>query len=258
VSAQNQTEVRLLSDSEAANLYLDLALPEGQSRPYTVTNTAESVDGRTALAGSSQGIGSATDRRLLRRVRAAAEAVLLGANTLQAEEVPFQFPADLMDNRLRHGLPHELLVVLITAGSTPLPLHRRLFAKPSPDVVPLVLTSRQAELALGQQLAGRAPVLAVGETEVDLPAALRRLRQTYGVRRLVVEGGPRLNGALLAAELVDEVFLTLAPRLLGGTSPGAVAGELAESRQRPLALLSALAYRGELFLRYRVCHGSPA
>ncbi len=257
MSRRDLVEVRSLSDGEAANIYLDLTLPVGHSRPYTVTNTAQSIDGRTALAGSSRGIGSALDRRLLRRVRAAAEAVLIGANTLRAEEIPFQFAPDVLASRLRRGLPRELLVVIITAGATPLPVQRRLFARPSPDIVPLILTSQQAAPGLVEQAAGRSRVLPVGENGVDLPEALRLLHREHGVRRLVVEGGPRLNAELLTAGLVDEVFLTLAPWLLGGTSPGLVAGELPESTQRPLDLLSALGYQGELFLRYRVRHRAP-
>lgn len=249
----SETVVRSLSDDEAAGLYLDLELPEGQDRPHMVTNTVQTVDGKTALAGRSRGIGSVYDRRLLRRIRAAAEAMMIGAATLRAEEIEFRFPPALLESRLRRGLPRELVVVVITTGRGVLPLRRRLFALPTPEVVPVVLTSEQAAETVGRAVDGRAQVLAVGEQAVDLPRAMEVLWRDFGARRLVVEGGPQLNGALLAQGLVDEVFLTLAPKIIGGPSGGMVVGEATPAGgPYSLALLSALGYQGELLLRYRV------
>ena len=82
----------------------------------------------------------------------------------------------------------------------------------------------------------------------DLPALLRSLREE-GVRALLCEGGPTLHGALQAAGLVDDLFLTIAPKLAGGGAPRILEGELPEVE--PLELAWLLEQDGELFARYR-------
>ena len=83
---------------------------------------------------------------------------------------------------------------------------------------------------------------------VDL-AALLRLQREQGVRSLLCEGGPRLHGSLQAAGLVDELFLTIAPKLAGGGGPNLLSGELPDEIGLELAWL--LEEEGELFARYR-------
>jgi riboflavin biosynthesis pyrimidine reductase len=83
---------------------------------------------------------------------------------------------------------------------------------------------------------------------VDLGERLRSLREE-GVRALLCEGGPRLHGSLQALGLVDELFLTIAPKLSGGTAPHILEGELPEVAELELAWL--LEEDGELFARYR-------
>ena len=86
------------------------------------------------------------------------------------------------------------------------------------------------------------------EGRVDLPSLLRSLREE-GVRALLCEGGPTLHGALQAAGLVDELFLTIAPKLTGGGAPRIVEGPLPAVVELELAWL--LEENGELFARYR-------
>jgi riboflavin biosynthesis pyrimidine reductase len=83
---------------------------------------------------------------------------------------------------------------------------------------------------------------------VDLPALLRELRDE-GVRALLCEGGPTLHGALQAEGLVDELFLTTAPKLSDGAGPRILEGSLPEVVELELAWL--LEHEGELFARYR-------
>ena len=90
--------------------------------------------------------------------------------------------------------------------------------------------------------------------ELTLTTVMRRLRSAFDVRSLLCEGGPTLFGALLQEDLVDELFLSLAPKLTGGgTAPAITAGpELAELRT--LSLVWALELDGSLYLRYALRH----
>lgn len=242
---------RWLDDGEAARLHLDLTLPAGDRRPYTVMNTVTTVDGKVALLGRATGVGSEYDRLLMKRLRAAAEGVMVGAGTLRAEEIEFRFPPELLAGRRARGLAEPLVVVVVTAGGA-LPRQRRLFANPSPAVVPVVLTTEDADVTALVETPAAPRVLRAGQNEVDLFAGVAALFRDYGVRRLVLEGGPRLNQSMLSRGLVDEVFHTLAPKLLGGSAPTMLEGPAPLPIPVPLALLSIFAYRGELFLRYRV------
>jgi riboflavin biosynthesis pyrimidine reductase len=100
------------------------------------------------------------------------------------------------------------------------------------------------------EIARRLVVVASGpEGRVDLSGLLRSLREE-GVRALLCEGGPTLHGSLQAAGLVDELFLTIAPKLSGGGAPPRILeGELADVV--PLELAWLLEQDGELFARYR-------
>jgi riboflavin biosynthesis pyrimidine reductase len=85
---------------------------------------------------------------------------------------------------------------------------------------------------------------------VDLGSALAHLRRERGIRALLCEGGPHLHGELLAAGLVDELFVTFAPKLAGGAGPGLLEGQA--ERARELELLWLLEDDGELFAHYAV------
>jgi riboflavin biosynthesis pyrimidine reductase len=96
------------------------------------------------------------------------------------------------------------------------------------------------------------PLIVVESTHgnrVDLVELLRSLRQERGIRALLCEGGPTLHGALHAHGLVDELFLTTAPKLTGGVAPRIIEGELPAVAELELAWL--LEEKGELFARYQ-------
>ena len=96
-----------------------------------------------------------------------------------------------------------------------------------------------------------APVEVVPLPDVSPAAVLADLRRR-GIRALLCEGGPRLNGALLACDAVDELFLTLAPLLAGNAvAPRIVEGDGLAAPIR-LELAWALSHDDELYLRYRI------
>jgi len=196
-------------------------------RPHLAMNFAVTVDGRATIGGVSGPIGSAADTEMLVRLRTRFDAVMIGAGTMRAE---------------RYGaLPDDQLIVIVSARLD-LPWDAPLFTEGAGRV--LVLTSSEAE---PPETATPLQVLR-SEGAVDLAAALRHLRHERGVRALLCEGGPSLHGELQAAGLVDDLFLTIAPKLAGGVAPRILEGDL--PGVAPLELAWLLEEDGELFARY--------
>lgn len=233
--------------SEKGEIYSHLWFPSHVGanawRPYVLTNIVSTVDGRTAVEGKASGIGSTADRRVMRTLRSKADAVMIGGGTLRAEKLSLGL--DEEDPR-----PRPLAVVLTNTGDVP--LARNLLRDERQRV--LVLLSETADKGTEQRVGDIAEVRRVVPTtsgEIDLVEALRTLKSDYNVERLLVEGGPTLNHALISSDLTDELFLTLAPTFLGASTPNAppiTSGALIEPRS--LRLLSAYLHTNELFLRY--------
>ena len=213
-------------------------------RPYVATNFAVTVDGRATIGGVSGPIGSAADTEMLAGLRTRFDAVMIGAGTMRAERYG-RVVADQeqRERRERLGLPHDPLVVIVS-GRLDLPWDAPLFTAGGGRV--LVFTASEAE---PPETATSLRVVR-HEGAVDIAAALRHLRTERGIRALLCEGGPHLHGQLWAAGLVDDLFLTTAPRLTGAEAPRIVEGEaLPAIAELELAWL--LEQDGELFARYR-------
>lgn len=218
-------------------------------RPTVALNMVTSVDGKAAVAGAAAALGSGVDHRLMRAVRAAHDAVLNGAGTLRAERVdPRVGPARAARRVARGARPEPLAVVLTRSGD--LPLDRRYFRYP--EVERVILAGARLPAERREALAAVGRLLLAPGAEPDPAWALRTLREACGVRRLLVEGGPALNGALIAAGLVDEIFWTLAPKLVGGGERLTMVEGPALPAMPRLSLVSTHLHEDELFLRYRV------
>ena len=213
-----------------------------EDRPCLAMNFAATVDGRATIAGVSGPIGSDTDTQMLAGLRTRFDAVMIGAGTMRAERYGrLVISQEKRERRERIGLPHDPLMVIVS-GRLDLPWDAPLFTAGGGRV--LVFTSSEAE---PPETATSLRVVR-HEGRVDLGAALRHLRHERGVRALLCEGGPRLHGELEAAGLVDDLFLTIAPKLAGGEAPRLIEGEL--PAVAPLALTWLLEQDGELFARY--------
>jgi riboflavin-specific deaminase-like protein len=222
---------------------LDLVAQAHDDRPYVVTNFALTLDGHATISGRSGPIGSDADTAMLVRV----DAVMIGGGTMRAERYgsPVGDPAK-RERRERDGLPANPLMVIVS-GRLDLPWDAPLFTEGNGDCLIATCVTDEppsTETAVEVQ---RYP-----SDEVDLPALMTHLRTEHGVRALLCEGGPRLHGQLIDAGLVDELFVTHAPKLAGGVGPGLVS-ELAEG-ERGLELGWVLSEdsTGELFARYLV------
>ncbi len=194
-------------------------------RPWVFANFVQTVDGIASLLGPDPSGGdiaqSAEDRWLMDLLRAHADAVILGIGTLKAEQKlgrprprgpVFRIVEPTLQQlraKLRGG-PERNIFVSATGD-----FQIADYAVFDGDKVdPYILTTRAGAEKMNPQLAGKSKVHLVvcGDGPfVDLPAAVRLLREQYGVRYLLCEGGPTLYGAMLRKCLVDEKFLTVAP-----------------------------------------------
>ena len=234
---------------EVSGIYEDLTLPPSRhgdaAKPYVIVNMVSSVDGRTSMEGKAAGMGSRIDRQTMRTLRSRADAVMIGAGTLRAEKLSLGL--DETD-----GL-QPLAIIVTHTGNIPLQDH--LVATEEQEV--LILLSDRVPQAVTERLREFAQVMkapADSAGVVDLDRALRALKAERGVDVLVVEGGPGLNHGLILRNLVDELYLTVAPELLGGTAAETLTllrgPEIPASGRPALELVSIHLADGELFLRY--------
>lgn len=204
-------------------------------RALMITSLDGAAAGPDGLSGS---LGGPADRALLSDTRASADVILVGRATAVAEAYrAVRLPTP--DRRSRGQEPRARLAIVTGAG-----LDRGMPAFADPEAPPLVVTSARGARAMPWLAASE--VLVAGEDDVDLPSVVARLGGV-GLGRIVCEGGPSLLGALLRADSIDEIALTLAPLTVGG-GPGLVRGPLPTVRW---ALAAHPVHEGYLFLHYR-------
>ena len=217
-----------------------------EDRPHLITNFVLTLDGRATIGGVSGPIGTKRDTQMLVGLRTRVDAVMIGAGTMR-EECYGRVLGDPAKRELREaeGLPHDPLMVLVS-GRLDLPWEAPLFTGGGGEV--LIFTASDSDPPPTET-----PVeLVRSDGMVDLPAALAHLRTQHGVRSVLCEGGPHLHAQLLQAGVVDELFVTHAPKLAGGEGPGLVAGLPELERPLELVWLVSEPETDELFARYRV------
>jgi riboflavin biosynthesis pyrimidine reductase len=210
-------------------------------RPALALNMISSLDGRATLAGRTAALGNPGDRQLFHALRARADAVMAGAETMRIERYgPIVRDPLLLAERAARGLAPQPLAVTVSR-SLRLDPELPLLADPGSHLV--ILTPSDGEIA-----ASAARVSYLRGPEIG--PLLRRLADEFGVGRIVAEGGPTLNAELLRSALIDEVYLSIAPLLLGGPDPlTIVAGPAVGTR---LELAGLLEHESHLYARYRV------
>ena len=203
---------------------LDLVALAHDDRPYVITNFALTLDGHATISGRSGAIGSEADTAMLVGLRTRVDAVMIGAGTMRAERYGRVIgdPAKRR-RRERDGLSQDPLVVIVS-GRLDLPWDAPLFTEGHGSC--LICTSSDEDPPETPT-----PVQVLRQPDgVDLAALLAHLRKDHGVRALLCEGGPRLHGQLIEADLADELFVTHAPKFAGGVGPGLVSGMAEQER----------------------------
>ena len=243
---------RLLPDPagpiDPVDAYADLPVAVG--RPGVRLNMIASIDGAIAVDGTSGGLGGDADRRVYLALRSLADIILVAAGTVRAEDYgPARLPEPLVADRLTRGQA-PVPRIAVVSRSLDLDWAAPLFADADPGARPLVLTCAAAPADALRRAGGAAEVVVAGDAVVDLPTALVALG-ARGARAVLAEGGPRLNAALAAAGVLDELCLTVSPRLVGGDARRILDGTDPSGGGRTMRLWSVCEDEGFLFLRHR-------
>jgi riboflavin biosynthesis pyrimidine reductase len=235
--------------------------PLGLGEPCVVANFVESLDGVVAVPGLARshaalGDESEPDRFVMALLRACADAILIGSGTLlaspqgtwRAERVYPPAADALVELRALRGRAERPLLAILTAGGSFDPAH------PVLEQGALVLTTERAAPDLRASVPAATEVVAVSDGDaVDPAAAIAELR-SRDCPVILSESGPNVFGALLASQLVDELFVTVSPVLAGRAKPprlGMVEGvELLPQTRVAGRLRSVRAHGSHLFMRY--------
>lgn len=240
-------------------VYRDLEARPGPSRPYVILNMVQTLDGAVAIDGKAWQIGSEVDHYLFRTLRGWADAVLCGAGTLRQNDIVAVTHPHLQAARAEAGRPANpaAFVVSSSAEFSDAVLRKRFFAhREFAAVVITTELSRPDDRRRVEEAGAEVWVVPAGASgEVDLEAALG-LMATRGFGRVLAEGGPVTNRRLVEAQVLDELFLTLSPRVAGvPVRPGLLVGILGGGQVR-LELISEFQYRTptlrEWYLRFAV------
>ena len=236
-----------------------VALAGGGRRPYVFFNMVSSVDGKaTSATGNAAGLGSPTDRMVMHRIRAAADAVLTGAGTFRRDPFVPQVIPEAAGERHRYfpNKPQPLGLVISRDGN--LPLNKEFF-NTEKAANRLVVLGQAAPAEKEENFKPYAQVVRAPDGpdgRPDVSWLLEYLYRERGVRWLLCEGGPRLNYSFISQNLGDELFLTFAPKLVAGVSNSTILtgpGKGYPPGEMPvLGLVSLYGQGDELFFRYRL------
>ncbi|MGW1044794.1 dihydrofolate reductase family protein [Streptomyces sp. NPDC002547] len=221
----------------------EYAVPVGQ---WVRVSMISSLDGASSVAGRSGGLGNRVDSELFAIMRALADVIVVGAQTARSE---FYGPAEphpyLSEARRALGRPTAATMAVISAR---LDIAPTLLEQPAVSgAETLVITTQMAPADARRRIEARGvEVVEAGEKVVDPALALKAVK--YKGESILLEGGPSLLSQFQNARLLDELCLTISPRIIGGQSPRIM---LTDGNVSDMRLVSLLEDKGFLFTRYR-------
>ena len=206
-------------------------------------NFVESIDGAATHGGLSGDLSGAADKRHFELLRRVADVVLVGAGTIRDEGYGGLRVSDASARwRQERGMPAHPHLAIVSGQLDLDPASKVFTAAP---VRPFVVTSSAASGT--DRFTDVADVIATGDEQVDLSAALGALR-SRGLTRILCEGGPSLFGSLLTADAVDELCVTISPSLEAGEAPRISHSDVPAARS--MTLVHVLRSGDTLLLRY--------
>jgi riboflavin-specific deaminase-like protein len=213
--------------------------------PFVRLNMISSLDGAISVMGRSGALGGDADRHVFAALRSHADMILVGAGTVRSENYgKARLDDDVQQARVARGQV-PLPPIAVVSGSMQFDWSSSFFTGPGPR--PLIVTAARGAAEVPEAVTEVADVVVAGEDHVDLAGAIRMLHER-GARSLLVEGGPGVNGDLARAKLIDELCLTVSPRIVGGQGPRITAGAPLDPPYEPV-VRHVLEDDGFLFLR---------
>jgi 2,5-diamino-6-(ribosylamino)-4(3H)-pyrimidinone 5'-phosphate reductase len=223
-------------------------------RPFVVATFAMTTDGKVTTRNFVPvDFTSREDKLHLFRQRALADAVLLGHTSLKRDNVRLGIPADLQQARIKQKeTPAPLRVIVSNKGR----IDSRLKIFQSAISRILIFSTTRMPRKTQAALEGKATLHLTDCDQIDLAAMLETLHSKYKVRRLACEGGPTLFRSLLERGLVDQLNLTIAPYMFGGTKAPTLTGVSKEFLPTGVhcSLIDMRTVGDECFLTYRIKH----
>jgi riboflavin biosynthesis pyrimidine reductase len=214
--------VRALLPTPADDVDLVDAYAPPAQRPFVRCNMISSVDGAIAVRGRSGMLGGPADRRVFEALRSLADVILVGAAPARSEAYgPARMSPAARDQRVGRGQSPVPPIAVVTR-SAQLDWSSPFFT--AAEARPIVLTSSDANAEELSRATAVADVIKAGEDRVDLRKAVAQL-EARGYASVLVEGGPGINAQIVHEEVLDELCLTFAPKLVAGMGPRILAGE---------------------------------
>jgi 5-amino-6-(5-phosphoribosylamino)uracil reductase len=213
--------VREVGEGELPELY---EYPDTAQRLWVRANFITSLDGAASVGGTTAALGGPGDRALFNLLRTLADVIVVGAGTVRAENYGgARLSAGERQHRQGRGQSEVPQLAIVTVSGR---LDHDLPAFTHTEVPPLVLTCAAAADEIRGRLSGLADVVDCSDKEADRvdPAALLAVLAARGLRRVLTEGGPTLFSAFVDNDLLDELCLTIAPSVVGGTGPRITSG----------------------------------
>ena len=230
-------------------LYPALSRPKPAGRPWLMVNMIASADGAIEVDGTSEALGNPADEAVFSAVRACADWIVAAAGTVRADRYGLPRPGEASRRARRAAGRADRPRLAVVSGSLDLDLDLPLFADRRPgDDLPVILTGKDAAAGAVEALESVAEVVRLGSARPQ-PAEILAELDRRGAAVVLSEGGPSFNGQFADAGMIDELCLSIAPLVAGGSSPRIVHGSL---RTVPLDLSidHLLEASDTLFVRY--------
>lgn len=226
-------------------MYAEDDRPPPAHRPWVLANMISTIDGAIEIDGVSGGLGGPGDKLVFGALRGVADIIIAASGTVIAENYRrAQTPEYIQQMRLARGQRPRPQIAIVS-NSLSIGVDHRVF---DPDDRPLLISPKNALAERRTALADVADIVTAGDDTVDLTSALEQLHDR-GARTVLVEGGPTLNAAFVAEDLLDEFCLSFSPMVAGGTGPRVV-GAIDTSPAHRMHLDRVLHQDSFLFHRY--------
>ena len=222
------------------------------NRPFVVAHFAMTVDGKISTRELTPALfTSPADKSRLQEIRAGADAIMAGRGTVATDSMSMGLSReDLRKKRVVKGLPPVPLRVIISNAGKLDPAWKVFKYQESPLVV---FSTQKMPVGLRARVAQKAELFLFSDPIVNLVTTLEILRREFGVKRLVCEGGGTLLRSLATLDLVDAVFLTIAPVIFGGRLAPTLTGLPGNFLEPPrdFEIVGKSDSEGECFLEFR-------